>query len=1022
MIKRYFYITIILILTSFSASAQFYVTGDDPGKLKWSYIESEHFRIIYPRGTDSLAKAYGIDLERYRTPLSRTSGYLGSGGFGKKMPVVLHTHNGANGSVAWAPKRMDMFTLPSAYDPEPIPWSRMLSIHEGRHVTQMQFGMTKALKPGNYIFGEMWNIAATLLFPGIVFMEGDAVIAETAYTPSGRGRTADFLNYYRIACENGFYRKWDQWHFASQKNYSPTYYALGYLGIGGIRYLYDMPDIMNKGFELSARRPYNLAAFYTTIKKETGLNLNKVFKEVCDTMTVMWKKDSESRAPFIPSEPVTKNPKLYTEYNNGIFIGNDLYAVKKGHLTAPVLVKIDPLLKETVISRFSSETSALKYDNDGNIYWSEEKPDPRWSLKTVSTIQKLDNNKRHSHKIGKKGFVYNPAMSPDNDKIALTEYLVQGTSAIQIRVNDKKSEILETYPAPDSLQLVESVWMTDEFIYSTAVSDNGYGIYRLNLNSGLWETILSPQPVMMKDFEGYDGMLIFTCDRTGVNELYHLNPTTKELFQKTSTHFGAENFEYSPEGYYLYYTSSTLKGKQIFRTPVDSLIHRPANLEDRYKYPIAEKITAQEKALAAQRDEVFIPDSTVHFSEPAKYNKLTHAFNLHSWAPLYVSVNNIMNMSFDRIYEAASLGVTGILQNRLATGVGEIGYSAHKDPYNKSKWRHSGHVKYTYSGWYPVFEIALDYNDRSARQFNVAAYTQGDMAGISMTSEELGTPFFNGKISTYIPFDFSSGGWYRGVIPRLSYTITNDMFNTSMPIMSYDPEDGSFGGSPVFVDVLDGKNKIRQYASGSIRAYTMLGTPNSAVYPKWGIGIEAGATGSIGLNEYMAPMGYLYSYGYVPGFVPQQGLKLSVTYQRKLLKDSYFGQPIVSMVPRGLENNSDLMSYLSINNDNITKFTADYAIPIFIGDFGIGGSFMYIKRLILTPHFDFNLVENKPALFSVGGSLVLNLESIVFLTWPCSLGVTYSYNGGFNGSFQELKNNDINLKRHFVGPVFSVSF
>ena len=1010
------------MLTCFSASAQFYVTGDDPGKLKWSYIESDHFRIIYPTGTDSLARAYGIDLERYRTPLSRTSGYLASGGFGKKMPVVLHTYNGANGSVAWAPKRMDMFTLPSAYDPEPIPWSRMLSIHEGRHVTQMQFGMTKALKPGNYIFGEMWNIAATLLFPGIVFMEGDAVIAETAYTPSGRGRTADFLNYYRVAFENGFYRKWDQWHFASQKNYSPTYYALGYMGIGGIRYLYDLPEIMNKGFELSARRPYNLAAFYTTIKKETGLNLNKVFKEVCDTMTVMWKKDSESRAPFIPSEPVTKTPKRYTEYNHGIFIGNDLYAVKKGHLTTPILVKIDPLLKETVISRFSSEASTLKNDNDGNIYWSEVKPDPRWSLKTVSTIQKLEENKKHSHKIGKKGFIYNPVISPDNDKIALTEYSVVGVSAIQLRLNDEKSEIIGTYAAPDSLQLVESVWMTDDFIYSTAISNNGYGIYCLDLNTGNWKTTLSPQPVMMKDFKEHNGILMFTCDRTGVNELYHLDPTTKELVQKTSTHFGAEDFEYSPEGYYLYYTSPTLKGKQIFRTPIDSLINRPADLEDRYKYPIAEKITAQEKELAAQNDQVFIPDSTVTFTEPAKYNKFKHAFNIHSWAPLYVSVNNIMNMSFDRIYEAASLGVTGIMQNRLATGVGEIGYSAHKDPYNPAKWRHSGHVKYTYSGWYPVFEIALDYNDRSARQFNVAAYTQGDRAGISMTSNELKTPYFNGKISTYLPLNFSSGGWYRGVIPRLSYTITNDMFNTSMPVMSYDSEYGSFDGNPVFVGVLDGKNRIRQYASGSIRAYTMLGTPNSAVYPKWGIGIEAGATGSIGLSKYMAPMGYLYSYGYLPGFVPQQGLKLSVTYQRKLLKDSYFGQPVVSTVPRGLENNSDLMSYLSINNDNITKFSADYAIPIFIGDFGIGGSFMYIKRLILTPHFDFNLVENKPTLYSVGASLLLNLESIVFLTWPCSLGVTYSYNGGFDNSFQDLQDNGINLKRHFVGPVFSVSF
>jgi hypothetical protein len=234
---------------------------------------------------------------------------------------------------------------------------------------------------------------------------------------------------------------------------------------------------------------------------------------------------------------------------------------------------------------------------------------------------------------------------------------------------------------------------------------------------------------------------------------------------------------------------------------------------------------------------------------------------------------------------------------------------------------------------------------------------------------------------------------------------------------------GCFQKNPVFVKSTGGKNIFRHYMSGSVRAYTMLGTPNSAVYPKFGIGIEAGATGSLGLKEFISPMGYLYGYGYLPGLVPQQGLKLTAMYQRKLSPDSYFGQATVTTVPRGLKNNANLMSYLSIYNDNLTNFSADYAIPIYIGDLAIGGSFLYVKRMVLTPHFDFNLVENKPSLFSVGTSLTFNLESIVFLTWPCSVGVTYSYNSGFNGQFQKLSEEyGIELGRHFVGPVFSVSF
>lgn len=124
---------IVTVLIPFTASAQFYLTGDDPGKLKWYSIETDNFSIIYPEGSDSLARVYGYSLEKFRIPVSRSTGYLNKG----RMPVVMHAYNAANGSVAWAPKRMDLFTIPSPYAPEPMPWSTMLSVHEGRHVTQM---------------------------------------------------------------------------------------------------------------------------------------------------------------------------------------------------------------------------------------------------------------------------------------------------------------------------------------------------------------------------------------------------------------------------------------------------------------------------------------------------------------------------------------------------------------------------------------------------------------------------------------------------------------------------------------------------------------------------------------------------------------------------------------------------------------------------------------------------------------------------------------------------------------------
>ena len=216
-----------LLLVRGVCHAQFYVTGDDPGRLKWYTIDTDHFRIIYPKGDDSLAFDYARNLEKYSRSVSRTTGYEISGGWGTKMPVVLHTYNGENGSVAWAPKRMDLYTIPSPYSPEPLPWKKMLAIHESRHVTQMQFGMTRAMKPFNWFFGEMFNILVSLVYPGISAMEGDCVITETAYTSSGRGRTSEFLNYYRIAFDQGITRPYVKWRYGSERYYVPNYYSLG---------------------------------------------------------------------------------------------------------------------------------------------------------------------------------------------------------------------------------------------------------------------------------------------------------------------------------------------------------------------------------------------------------------------------------------------------------------------------------------------------------------------------------------------------------------------------------------------------------------------------------------------------------------------------------------------------------------------------------------------------------------------------------------------------------------------------
>ena len=63
--KQLIFIFTFLILPVV-ASAQFYVTGDDPGKLKWNYIDTDSYRVIYPSESDSLAHVYARKLEKFK--------------------------------------------------------------------------------------------------------------------------------------------------------------------------------------------------------------------------------------------------------------------------------------------------------------------------------------------------------------------------------------------------------------------------------------------------------------------------------------------------------------------------------------------------------------------------------------------------------------------------------------------------------------------------------------------------------------------------------------------------------------------------------------------------------------------------------------------------------------------------------------------------------------------------------------------------------------------------------------------
>ena len=999
-------------------SAQFFLGGDDPGAVRWSYMESPAYRIIYPSGLDSTARSYVLELEKYRLPVSGSAGYMPGEMTRTKMPVVLHPYCAlSNGSVAWAPKRMDFYTSPTAYAPEPMPWTTMLAIHESRHTAQMQFGLSHCFRPFYYIFGEMFDGALAGIYPDKWLLEGDAVVAETALSRSGRGRTGDFLNYYRIAFDDDDFRNADRWAYGSYWHYTPDHYAFGYMTLSGIRYLYDVPDFSGQLFRHYAKRPYDIVARNTVSRKLTGKKFRELVSESMDLYHGIWKEDMEERAPFLNFTGVSKPSRIFTEYEENLFIDGELYSLKESFNRGRRLVKIDDDGKEKTVSAFGSEVGMLYWSESlGKIFWSETVPDLRWSLKYDSKIRWLDVETGRKGTLTEKGRLFNPNPSPTDGHIAVTEYTDDGRSHLCI-LNGKTGTREVSFSLPDSLQLIETAWLNDT-IYGTALSDRGIGIYHIEVRhlnrhddesdlhhedecpyhhddmDYVWKETLPPSPVRFFNFGTEGRHLIFTSDRTGVNEVYMMDPHTGQVWQETSSRYGVSDYTFTDDGEYFICSAADRTGSHIVKISADSLLHRPVDFMDRHGYRIADALSRQEAGIAENKGYSLIDSSAVNISEPAEYRKFPHLFNLHSWAPVYFDYDNISEGSFEEYWSYASLGASAFFQNHLGTFTGFIGYSAHEDPSGYGPWRHSGHVKLTYSGLYPVIEARFDINDRASRTLESAVFSDVSSGTALQTYRYVygSKPLISGNISVYVPFNFSSGGWSRGLIPQISYSASNDVFDIRQV------------------------SSIYQSFSGSVRFYTMLPAAHADVYPEWGIGVETGVSLHPGMRGAASPSAYLHTYGYIPGIYGNQGLKLTATFSRRIGEAALLSST-VNTLPRGLSS-SDVMSSWAASQSYGIRVSADYAMPFPMGDFHIGNLF-YVSRGILTPHFDWSIIGGMH-LFSAGAVLEVEFGNFFGLEFPASVGVSYSYNGG--PSYSRFLNAGINPGRHTIGPVFSMDF
>ena len=906
-------ISAIVLLFAFSAegSAQYYTLGADPASVRWKTIKGDHFDVIYPRGMDSLARhfLYNFELERPRVQEAQKIE-------GAHMPLILHPYVlTSNATVVWAPRRVDLFTTPPFGHGYADDWAHQLAVHEGRHVAQCTHFTTGAFSVFHLLLGEQSVGLGMGFYPTGWELEGDAVHSETDFSKTGRGRDPDFLMAHKADFLSGRVRSYDTYRFGSYYNFIPSKYAFGYIVETFMR---DSSEyhVMGNIYHDFTKIGVDLGVLNKAYRQYTGRTRRKNFRGAVAYFTEKWEEEYAMREPYTRFDKVVGNPNdRYTIYHSLMPTGDDgdMLAVKVGLRHYSQLVSIDTAGRERTIRPFAEKslTSPLIKMDDHTLLWSEIVAHPRWELKNYSVLRSYDLNTRRIRTLTHRTRYFNPAYSQDGGMVSVTEYMPEGGSrVVLLDAGDFKEQAV--IAAPEGGQIHNTAWLNGRIYADAILGDGLWGLYSRPADdeSAAWEVEIEPQTRKLMHLQTSGNRLMLESDVDGITNIFTYDPSRHTLAKVTNARFGAFDARFDAESGNLYYSDYDYMGYRPVKAARGDLLWEDTSFDNPYIFAEAERFAAQSDSVisALSVEGAAALRAKIDSLPERNYFKPLHWFNIHSWGPFYAGVHRIMNMSYDHIYQLVAPGVTLISQNKLGTAVSIMGYSYHDH-------RHAGHFNFQYSGLWPMFEFSVDVNDRAKRQLDYGS-TAGDVV-ITDTAD----PSVEVMGAVYTKINMSRGGWQTGIIPRIEFKTSTDEYLHGCR--------AHLGG-----DVIAG-----------VRYYTMLPKTRQNRMPRLGIGAEVKGAYQMGAYNGVGKALYGYTYGYLPGFTLEQGLKLTASVQKRF--DDYTTADALknlAKLPRG---------YRDIPLNDYFKVTADYSIPIAINDWHPVPILLYLMRFNVVPFVDY---------------------------------------------------------------------
>jgi len=655
--------------------------------IKWYQLKTPHFRIIYPQGFSEQGQRMANTMEHIYAPAAKSLGVKPRNNF----PIILQNQNSrANGFVTLGPRRSEFFTMSpqSANFLGNNDWLNLLALHEYRHIVQFEKSRTGFTGFVRNIFGEFSQAALASTSVPSWFWEGDAVDIETSLSPSGRGRIPEFSAVFRAnLLEKGPFN-YNKQYLRSFKDFIPNHYVLGYHYSTYLKTEYGL-DAMSKMVNKAWALPFIPFTFSFAQKKYGGKKMPKMYLAMMAQLENKWRQQLAS-ITITPFELVnTAEKKIYTNYNYPQVLDNgNILVLKSGIGDIEQLVEIDQYTGEEEV-RFVPGiiNDAGLLSAQGNlVVWNENTFHPRWRQQTSSVIRTYNIATEQYTELTKDSRYSSAALSPDRVFIATIEQTEDYKNRL-IVIDAYSGSVNYTVAAADGAAFLTPVWYGNKKIIVAEVSNGRKSILEIDFLTGTEEVLFGPTEEQISFAFRDDDYLYYVSGITGIDNIYAKNLTTNDIFQITSSKYGAYNPVIAKDESTLYYNNISELGNDVVKinlnpsswTPIESLPETAI----KYYQPIVE-LEGNPDILQTVPEKVY---------EESRYHK--KLIKLHSWGPFLTSSANDIEVG---LYSTNVLSTTDVF----------AGFRIDTDA--NINWL--GRV--SYQTLYPIIDVELNYARRNA--------------------------------------------------------------------------------------------------------------------------------------------------------------------------------------------------------------------------------------------------------------------------------------------------------------------